>query len=281
MKATAKKVKRNKSDGNAAAEIAAIQARLKVGKTKYPKKTFFASWSFSRYSDYKQCPLKAKLKHLEKIEEPPNAAMARGADIGRLAELFIKGSLTKLPEELKKFENTFKALAKQFKQKPGSMVVEDQWAFDKAWGKSKWNDWDNCVVRVKVDAGHLTGPKTMRIIDWKTGKYSAHKREEYVEQLELYALSALLLNEQVQEVETFLAYLDAGIFFPEPDTADAKSLKFTRADIPRLKKTWDKRTRAMLLDRAFAPRPNDKCQWCHYRKDNKAAMPGGKALCKF
>ena len=68
------------------------------------------SWSFSRYSDYKQCPLKAKLKHLDKISEPPNEAMARGAAIHTLAEKYIKGEGRSLPPELKLFKDEFKKL---------------------------------------------------------------------------------------------------------------------------------------------------------------------------
>lgn len=275
----------SKSTKESEAEAKAIQARLKAtapkGKKAWKKKETFTSWSFSRFNDYKQCPRKAKLKHLDKISEPPNDAMARGADIGRLAELFIKGGIKKMPAELVKFKEVFEQLKLMYKKTPKRMVIEDSWAMTKTWGPSTWNDWDNCAVRVKIDAGHMDTPTSMVIRDWKTGKYRAEKREEYVEQLELYALSALVLNPQLEKVEAFLCYLDVGLTFPEPKSEDAKRLTFTRADMPMLKKTWDKRTRAMLFDQSFAPRPNDKCRWCHYRKENTANLPGKKQLCEF
>lgn len=276
----AKKAKK-KSAEEISKEVKAIEARLKKQRGTKKGPEGFRSWSFTRYNDYKQCPLKAKLKHLDKIEEPPNEAMARGGDIGRLAELFIKGQLKKLPLELKKFEAEFKALAKMYKATPKRMVVEDSWAMTKDWKATKWNDWEGCAVRVKIDVGHLTSPTAMKVIDWKTGKYRPEKREEYVEQLELYALAAFTLNPQLEKVEALLCYLDVGVTFPEPRSEDAKRLTFTRADVPRLKKLWDKRTRAMLLDRAFPPRPNDKCRYCHYRKENTPNLPGKKQLCKF
>lgn len=271
-------VKSSESD-----EVKAIQSRLKKSSPKggYKKKEMFTSWSFSRYSDYKQCPRKAKLKHLDKIAEPPNDAMARGADIGRLAELFVKGKMNKIPDALTKFKDEFLMLAALYKKFPQRMVVEDQWALTKDWKPSKWDAWDECAVRIKIDVGHLVDAKSMRVIDWKTGKYRAEKREEYIEQLELYALGALLLNPTLEKIEAFLAYLDHGVMFPEPKSEDAKRLTFTRADITRLKKMWDKRTRAMLFDKSFAPRPNDKCRWCHYRKENTKELPSKKQLCQF
>lgn len=258
------------------AEVKAIEARLAAGRKGRKDIKRFKSWSFSRYSDYKQCPLKAKLKHLDKIEEPPSDAMQRGADIGRMAELFIKGTLKKLPVELKKFKAKFEELRKMYARDPRSMTVEDTWAFTGTWGPSRWDDWANCVVRVKVDAGYPTGKKTMTVIDWKTGKFRAEQKEDYLEQLELYALAALLRNQALEEVRTFLCYLDAGVTHPEPGSDDERV--YTRADLPELKRTWDRRTRSMLLDRSFVPRPNDRCVWCHYRKANKE---NGGGQCRY
>lgn len=266
-------------------EVKAIEARLKksaaVSGKKWKKKTTFTSWSFSRYNDYKQCPLKAKLKHIDKIAEPPNEAMERGADIGRLAELMVKGKMKKVPDSLIKFKDTFLKLAAMYKKHPQRMVVEDQWGLTGDWKPIAWDNWEKCVLRVKIDVGHLIDAKTMRVIDWKTGKYRAEKREEYIEQLELYALSAMLLNPALEKLEAFLAYLDHGVMFPEPDSEDATRLTFTRKDIPRLQKAWEKRTRPLLNDTRFAPRPNDKCRWCHYRKENTPNLPGKKQLCQF
>lgn len=263
-------------------EATAIMARLARGEKRAVKKrpTHFTAWSFSRYSDYRQCPRKAKLKHIDKIEEPPNDAMRRGADIGRLAELYIKGKVRTLPKVLDKFKKTFASMRDTYKKNPQRMVVEDQWALDGKWARSEWFAKD-CVVRIKVDAGRLESKGFMLITDWKTGKYRAEKREEYVEQLELYCLGALVLDETLEKVQARLAYLDEGIIFPEPESDEEATLTFTRADIPKLKRTWDKRTRAMLLDRSFPPRPNDKCRWCHYRKENSKALPGGKQLCQY
>lgn len=242
----------------------------------YPKPTQITAWSFSRYSCYKQCPLKAKLQFIDKIKEPPNAAMQRGADIHDLAEGYLKGKVARLPKELKEFKELFQRLRRQYKKAISGMVVEDTWAFTKDWDETTWNDWVHCWVRIKLDCAEHEDDETLIISDWKTGKFREELNADYVEQLELYALAALLLYEHIEKVKPRLVYLDHGIVYPEPGSA--RELIFTRKDIPKLKKLWVKRVKPMLNDKIFAPRPNNFCCWCFFRKSN-ATNGGGQ--CKF
>lgn len=232
------------------------------------------SWSFSRYNDYKLCPLKFRLKHLDKISEPPNEAMARGGHIHKLAEQYIKSEVRRLPPELNYFEDEFKMLRKQYKRKINGMVVEDNWSFTKDWVETQWDDWVNCYVRIKLDCAHHENDETLIVTDWKTGKFRPEMNEDYLEQLELYALAALLLHEHIDVVKPRLAYIDVGVIYPPENDP----IIFTRADIPRLKKTWEKRVRPMMCDKTHAPRPNNLCRWCFYRADNKA---NGGGQCKY
>lgn len=234
------------------------------------------SWSFSRYSDYKKCPLSFKLKHLDKIAEPKNDAMQRGADIHDAAEQYLKGLLPKLPAELKLFEAEFKKLRLVYKKKTVGMVVEDNWSFTSEWDRTEWNNWIKCWVRIKLDAAHHESVDSMIITDWKTGKFRPELHEEYLEQLELYALAALILHPHLKEAKPRLVYLDQGVIYPAEGD---KSIVYTRADIAKLKKTWEKRVKPMFNDTVFAPRPNDKCRWCFYGQSGKAK--GGPGLCKF
>lgn len=235
------------------------------------------AWSFSRYSTYKQCPLKLKISAIDKINEPPNQAMARGAQIHNLAEDYIKGKVAKLAPELKLFKDEFTKLRKLYKKVSQSMVVEDNWAFTKSWDETSWNNWTECWVRIKLDCAHHESDTVLVVTDWKTGKFRPEQNEEYVEQLELYALSALLLHEHIEEVRPRLAYTDQGRVYPNGE--DEELLIYTRADIPKLKKLWERRTKAMMADTTFAPRPNSKCCWCFYGQSGKAK--GGPGLCKF
>lgn len=200
--------------------------------------------------------------------------MLRGAAIHQLAEDYIKGKLRLLPPELKKFEADFRMLKAQYKKKINGMVVEDNWAFTKDWTETQWDNWTQCVVRIKLDCAHHEDDETLVVTDWKTGKFRVEMNEDYVEQLELYALAALLLHPHLTAVKPRLAYLDADTVYPPAD----EPMVFTREDVPRLKKLWEKRVKPMLNDKRFAPRPNDKCRWCHFRSSNKAA---GGGQCKY
>jgi len=172
-----------------------------------------------------------------------------------------------MPAELKLFAAEFKRLRKLFEQVSYSMVIEDSWAMTKTWEETAWNDWIGCWVRLKLDCAYHEDGETLVIKDWKTGKFRPEKNEEYVEQCELYALVALILHPHIQTVKPYLVYLDLGSVFPaEPQ--DCADLTFTRKDVPRLKKLWEKRTKAMLSDTFFAPKPNNLCCFCHYRAEN-------------
>jgi CRISPR/Cas system-associated exonuclease Cas4 (RecB family) len=240
------------------------------------KQTKFTSWSYSRYADYKLCPLKAKLAHLDKIREPKNDAMQRGADLHDKIRDFIRGTLAKLPADLTVVKAELSRFKKLFKKKLLGAIVEEDWAFTKDWTQTQWNDWNGCVLRVKLDAAEwLDDGEAMVVTDWKSGKFREEMNEDYVEQLELYALAALVLYPQLQEVRPRLFYVDLAMTYPP----ESKPLVFTRKDVDRLKKLWAKRTKPMLSDTRFAPRPNDKCRWCFYGQSGK--IKGGPGLCKF
>lgn len=233
------------------------------------------SWSFSRYSTYKECPYKAKLKFIDKLQEPGNAAMERGTAVHKAAEEFIKGTQKKLAKELNPVAAIVKACRAFFKKRKteADAVCEDTWAFTIDWARTAWDDWKNCVSRIKLDFAHveMRGKKRILIItDWKTGKFSRWKLEEYLEQLELYALAALILYPDVDEIWPRLVFTDQNIVHPQEEG----EIKFTHTDLKRLKLLWHRRVSPMLCDTKFAPRPGDHCSRCHFRKDN-----GGP--CKF
>ena len=237
------------------------------------------AWSFSRYGDYKTCPLKFKLKHISKIQEPKSAAMQKGIDAHEDAEKYIKGILPKLPPVLTGLKSEFDAMKKMYKAKKFPMIVEDNWAFDKDWEESTWNDWVNCWVRIKLDAAHYTDAKTMWVTDWKTGKPNEYKNTEYMEQMELYALAAILMS-AVDDVEVHvrLGYVETGDIIKPEDKA-GNEIVYTRAMLGTLKKTWNQRVKPMMSDTTFPPRPNNDCRWCFYGQQGKAK--GGPGLGKY
>jgi hypothetical protein len=208
------------------------------------------AWSFSRWKDYETCPALAKFKHIEKRKEPGNAAMDRGTDIHTLAERFANGKLKDLPKELETFSEEFKELV-TFKAQ-----LEQDWAFDANWQRTGWFD-KNAWLRIKMDA-HYMVKTDLFVIDHKTGK---PRPEEHKLQLELYVLGGMLMYPDAKKITAKLWYLDQGV-------EETLVVTNTPQALVKYKNMWINRTRAMLNDTRFAPRPGNYCRWCYFRKDN-------------
>jgi RecB family exonuclease len=112
---------------------------------------------------------------------------------------------------------------------------------------------------------------TLVVIDHKTGSMRDERKAEYMEQLELYGLAGLIKFPDIDIVSPRLWYLDHGIVYPDPVEEE---LEFTQKDKPRLIKMWDKRTKPMLNDTTYTPKPNHGCQWCDF-----SSAKGG--ACKY
>lgn len=216
----------------------------KFGATKKPQQ--ITAWSYSRYATYKECPAKAKYKFIDKLPEPPSPAMERGIHIHKLAEDYIKGDIKNIPDELKFFKEEFNEL------KSSKPMVEETWAFTKDWDETRWNDWNNCVVRIKTDASCLD-EKTLYVIDHKTGKM----RDGYDEQLSLYGLGGMLKFPHIEKVNTQLWFLDSG---------DQVIEEYDMKNMKQLLAAWNKKVKPMLNDTIFAPKPGNACRWCTFSK---------------
>jgi len=217
------------------------------------------AWSYSRYADYAQCPFKFKCKHIDRLPDPGSAAMQRGNTIHKLAEDYTLGKIKKCPPELKHFAGQFKELQKL------SPIVEQAWGYRSDWtwtGKPNWFG-DDVWFRAKADLMVVYDDATADLIDHKTGKkYQTNK-----DQVELFALAGFKRYPHLTEINTRLWYLD------QP-TDNEVVLSYTAKDAALIQKGWSKKVIPMFADRKFAPRPNDKCHWCTFRKAN-----GGP--CKF
>ena len=239
------------------------QPKLKTYKPKAGVKQI-KSWSFTRYSDWNRCPAYAKYKHLDKIEEPKNEAMKRGADIAQASEDYLLKRTTRLAPELKTFKDHYK-----FYRQQKTLVAEESWGFDIKWNPVPWNDWNNCVLRVKIDIGYqFLEDNSFNIRDGKSGKFSAFKNAEYELQLNLYAAAGIARYPDSKLITTQLLYTDLGVTYPaeEPQA-------YTVAQAKAAQKEWDKRIKPMFADRTFPPRPGKYCQWCPY-----SASKGGPCV---
>ncbi len=235
----------------------------------------FTAWSYSRLSDYEKCPLMARLKHLDKIKEPDNKYQARGTQLHTDCGLVVLGKTTidklcaKEPHPIANFTEEFAELHKVRK----TVMLEKDLAVDSKWGATNWFDSDAAKkglgvpwCRVRVDMIRPVTQKRVKVrvfksVDFKSGKI----RDEHKDQLELYALATFAQPEfDAGVVESELWYLDQGEIVDE---------RYERKDAPKLQKKWEQRVIPMMTDTGFAPKRNDACKFCHYRKNN--AKEGG------
>lgn len=219
---------------------------------------FFTAFSYSRYSDYDQCPYKAALKHIMKQKEPANQAMERGILIDKAAENFLLGKLKALPPELKLLKKEYTEM-KALKPK-----CQQQWALSALWKPVDWFAKDAwCRIKMDAEARAKGDPTTLWVDDTKSGK----PRGSYGAQMSLYGLGAFIVYPLVRKVRARLLFTDHG---PAATVIE----EYDRKDVPTMQKDWLKRVKAMFADRRFAPKPGNYCTWCHFRKSN-----GGP--CKF
>jgi hypothetical protein len=184
--------------------------------------------------------------------------MDRGSAIHKVAEDFVTApgaKAPKLPVELAYYGPEFKLARK------GKPIAEQEWSFTRSWAPTGWFSKD-AWCRIKTDlvfwrkAEKKGGDDQLVIVDHKTGK----RRDEHVTQLSLYALGGFLKFDSIDKISAEVWYLDQG----KPITEAA----FERAQLPELINDWEHKTKAMLNDTCFAPRPGNGCRWCHFKKAN-------------
>lgn len=210
------------------------------------------SASYTRITDFESCPLKAKLKYLDRIPDPnPSPAADRGTAIHLEAENYVKGS-DELSNNLRHFADDIKSLREHYKN--GHVSLEGEWGFDKNWEPAPWR---SAWMRVKADAVCAVTPTHIAVIDYKTGKKFGNEIK-HGEQLQLYALATFLRNPYVQNVTAELWYLDLN---------DLTRLEITRQQaLTKYLKHYDKRARRLTECKRFEPTPNlNACRYCPYK----------------
>jgi hypothetical protein len=228
------------------------------------------SWSYSRWATYEECPAKAGFKFVQKLPEPQGPAAARGDDIHKKLESYLLSG-GKLPAEANQLKTFYTGLRKI---RP---AVELQVAYDRAWKAVEWFS-KAAWARIKIDVleppvigddppevvitDHKTGG-----IDKRTGKLKDQKEEEYLPQLQLYGLTGLMEHEIAERARAQLAFVDAGVVKPD------KPVIFLRKDVPALKKLWESRTKKMLSDTKFTPKPGFYCNYCAFAKKKGGPCP--------
>ena len=217
---------------------------IEVKKKSAPQQ--ITAWSYSRLTEYEGCPKKSYFKVIEKLKEPASEAMDRGAQVHKDGENFLNHVLEEVPE-------SFKLLAQELSEaRMMGAKSELEVTFRRDWSACGWFD-EDAWLRLKIDM-ILVEDGVVRIVDFKTGK----NRGGYEDQLELYALTALMIYPDCKDVSCELWFTDSGeIIATSKGTYGPK-------DLEKLKTKWEKRVAPMLNDTIFAPNPSALCKWCWF-----------------
>jgi hypothetical protein len=191
-----------------------------------------------------ECPLKAKLAHLDHLIAPSSPQMERGNLFHQLAQDYVEGKLPSVPFQLAPFAQQFDMLRER------KTECERKWGFTASWQPCDWNA-TQVWLRVKCDATFQQPNNSMVIIDLKTGRVY----EQHEDQLELYALAGFAMFPAISMVVAQDWYLDQD---------EVATGTFTREQVPHLRATWDKRAAALLADTIFPPRPGPQCRRCPF-----------------
>ena len=213
------------------------------------------SWSFSSLLSYEECPFRFYLKATG--AELPEREPSRGELVHTAAEQYVKGELSELPRELRKFAEQFEKDRELYAE--GKLIVEEPWGFDKDLVPCDWHD-DNVWLRMKLDQlVLLDGEKALRVVDLKTGKRYGNELK-HVQQGQLYMIGAFLRYADAALVEVVFRYLDEG--------KESKRV-YTRRDVDRFLPRWLERARAMTENTMYKAKPNRMvCRFCDYGVTN-------------
>lgn len=234
-------------------------------------------WSFSALRNFEVCPYFMDLSRIQRqpgpyeSEEdmPADHPLARGKRIHQEAEEYVNGTRAGFPPSLKKLRTEFEKLRLEYDE--GRVWLEERMCFNRDWDplepeenrfvpQGTWHiQIPDAIVISRVVDGVV---KEVRIIDYKTGK-SWGKEVQYMQQVQLYALGALMRFPSVDTVKVEMWYIDEGAIKPKSKNV------YTRAFVPAALEQWTRRGEALVNATAFPPKPNrGNCRFCDYGVEN-------------
>ena len=208
------------------------------------------SASYSRLLDFEGCPLRAKLKFIDRIPEEKHPAAERGTAIHLQAEQFVDGTLKELPTTLKHFEEDFLNLRDAHLD--GRVSQEGEWGFSADWLPAEYK---TAWLRMKADAVVTLSATKALVIDFKTGRKDGNEIK-HGEQVQLYAIATLIRNPDLREVDVELWYTDKN---------DITHKTYKRMEALRYIQSFHTRIVKMLSATEFPANPTVfTCKWCPF-----------------
>ena len=230
-------------------------------------KNFTYALSHSRLSDFNQCPMKFKLKYIDKAENfkmdaTKSPHLVRGGNVHKALENYvvkvIAGEQEIRPTSLPEVEATKPFIQKVFDSYP-VVHPELQISVDSDWKQVEWFSKDS-YYRAIFDMIALK-PDNVFIGDYKTGKFTEYTPANGYGQLELSAAIALSVWPEAEKVDTTYIYVDHRKLVTK---------SYTRMDQYRLVQHFEQEHEKVNTETEFKPKVNEFCKWCEATKDQCA-----------
>lgn len=219
--------------------------------------------SWSRLSDYQQCPRKFHLKYISKSfppEDQKSIHLVKGEQLHKQLEDYViaKNGGAAMPlgfsPEVRETLGYVDKLFEMFDQ----VHPEAQIACTEKWQPAEWfgkdvgwrSIWDVIALR----------PDNCFIGDYKSGKIYPYGNS--YGQLHLSAVIAMNKWPELPEVRAAYIYIEHKKITP---------VKVTREELPAVQAFFDKKFEDVQMEKKFEPTANDNCKWC----------PATKAQCQY
>lgn len=221
--------------------------------------------SYSRLSDFNQCPRKFYLKYIAKAanfqmkQEDKSIHLVRGDNVHKALESYLvkrkSGEVDIPPSSLPEVQQT-RPLIEQYIKAFGidNVHPEAQISIDDQWRRVEWFD-KQSYYRAILDLICLA-PSVAVIGDYKTGKFKDYAPESGYGQLELSSAIALSIFE-VQEVKTIYFYVDH---------KQTIQKCYDQRDKNRLVEHFVSEHDKVNAESNFDPKANQFCGWCEATK---------------
>jgi CRISPR/Cas system-associated exonuclease Cas4 (RecB family) len=222
--------------------------------------------SWSRLSDFIQCPRKFKHKYIDKTsnftvqEDSPH--LTRGTNVHKALENYLLKKIDGQevgPSSLPEVEST-KPLIDNFCKNFTSVIPEQQIAVRQNWTQTEWFAKD-AYYRAIYDLVALS-PARIAIVDFKTGKFKDYSVSGFG-QLELSAVIGLNMFPEIENLDTLYAYVDhkktIQRSFTQKDDRERLTVHFTEMH------------NIVNAEVDFDPKKNEFCNFC----------PATKLQCQF
>lgn len=240
----------------------------------------------SRASDFMQCPLLYRFRVIDKLPEPPTAAMARGTLVHDVLEHLFDVPAAERTQELavSMVAPTWERMLQDRPELAGVVDAQDESAV-RAWHREatallqRWftlenpqwlepaerelyveTDLDGLTLRGYVDRLDVAADGRMRVVDYKTGRSPGVGFEsKALFQMKFYGLVLWRMRGQVP-ARLQLVYLgDGDIIRFDPVEQDLLGLA------RKVRALWDAITAAAEVGE-FLPSKSKLCSWCHFQQ---------------